>query len=246
MTMRSYALSIGLILGGLSLISSSASTAQVAYQISLNTSALQTATTGPYMLDFQFTDGSGIGDANNTVGLSNILFGTAGSASGSPLLTGGASGSLSSGFTLTDSSFFNEAMQGFTPGDQLSFTLSLSANVDAGGVPDEFSLGLLDNSGNEIPTTGPADALLAVDIDSPDPIVQTYGADAGRTNIGLRAPTVISVPEPSPLAFLATLAGMCSLWGIGSCLRGRMVLPSVQKRPQSAYSHLKPVHRIAG
>jgi hypothetical protein len=229
MKTRTYALWISLMVCGLGLVSSSASLAQSKYRILLDTSALQTATTGPYALDFQFTDGSGTGDANNTVGLSDFLFGSTGSASGSPTLTGGASGSLSSGFTLTDSSFFNEALQGFTPGDQLSFTLSFSTHVDMGGIPDEFSLALLDKSDSEVPTTGPGDALLVVDINSAFPIIQTYGADASRTSLGLGAPIVAAVPEPSPLAFLVTLMGLCSLQGLGSCLRGRNDSPSIRR-----------------
>jgi len=63
--------------------------------------------------------------------------------------------------------------------------------------------------------------VLVVDIDSLYPIFQTYGADASRTNVGLAAPTVTVVPEPSSLAFPVTLTGLCSLLGLGSCLRGR-------------------------
>src|SRR5689334_4536680 len=101
---------------GLCLASVGICAAQEKVHVTLNTSALQTATTGPYTLDFQFTDGSGTGDANNTIALSTFLFGSGGCASGTPTLAGGAAGSLASGFTLTDSSFFNEASQGFTPG----------------------------------------------------------------------------------------------------------------------------------
>jgi len=230
MRSRSYALLIGLMVCGLGLVSSSASIAQPTYFVTLDTSALQTAATGPYALDFQFTDGSGTGDANNTVGLSHFRFGPAGSASGSPTLTGGAIGSLSSGFTLTDSDFFNEALQGFTPGDQFSFILNWSPHVDAGGTPDEFSIGLLDKSGSEIPTTGPGDAFLVVDLDSANPIIQTYGADASRTNLGLGAAIVTAAPEPSSLAFLlVTFTGLCSLPSLYSCLRGRRAPPSIRR-----------------
>jgi hypothetical protein len=198
------------------------------YFFTLDTSALKTAATGPYALDFQLTDGSGTGDANNTVTLSHFLFGAGGGVSGSPTLTGGASGSLSSGFSLTDSDFLNEALQGFTPGDQLSFHLSWSPHADASGTPDEFSIGLLDKSGSEIPTTGPGDALLVVDLNPTGPLIQTYGADASRTTLGLVAPTVTAAPEPSSLAFLVTLTGLCSLPGLYSCLRGYKALPSIQ------------------
>src|SRR2546427_13289286 len=87
----------------------------IGYDISMNTSPLIGHAAAPFSLAFQFTDGSGAGDANNSIVLSNFLFGIGGSAVGSPTLFGDATGSLASGITLTDSSFFNAFTQQFTP-----------------------------------------------------------------------------------------------------------------------------------
>src|SRR5438067_1451243 len=88
------------------------------YDFSLDTSPLIGHAAGPFSLAFQFNDGSGAGDANNTAILSAFQFG-AGSATGAPTLFGGATGSLSSLVTLTDSSFFNAFTQTFNPGNLL-------------------------------------------------------------------------------------------------------------------------------
>jgi len=63
-----------------------------------------------FSLDFQLTDGSGTGDANNTVILSDFGFG-GGTAVGNPNLTGGATGDLASTVTLTDTAFLNDFFQ---------------------------------------------------------------------------------------------------------------------------------------
>jgi hypothetical protein len=116
----------------------------------MNTAPLAGHTAGPFSLEFQLNDGSGTNDGNNTASLSNFLF-NGGAAVGSPTLNGGASGNLTSGVTLTDNSFFNQFIQGFTAGSTLSFRLSLSTNVGSGGTPDQFSFAILDKTGTEIP-----------------------------------------------------------------------------------------------
>src|SRR4030088_2636836 len=83
------------------------------YNVSMNTSPLIGEAAGPFSLGFQFNDGSGAGDANNTAILTNFLFGVGGSASGLPTVFGGATGDLSSGITLIDSSFLNAFAQSF-------------------------------------------------------------------------------------------------------------------------------------
>src|SRR5579884_3177314 len=181
------------------------SNAAVIYDISITTAALIGHPAGPFSLEAQLNDGSGTNDANNTATMSGFTFGSGG-PTGSPSLTGGATGSLSSSVALTDSSFFNQFIQGFTPGSTLSFKLSLTTNVDAGGVPDEFSLAILDKTAVEIPTTGPANALLIIDIDFSSPMVSAFATDtstspaAGGPPIRIAAPTVTlvttGVPEP--------------------------------------------------
>lgn len=179
--------------------------ADVIYNVSLDTSPLIGNAAGPFSLDFQFTDGSGTNDGNNTVTLSNFDFG-AGGGTGSPATSGSVSGDLTSGITLIDSQFFNEFTQTFTPGAALDFTVDLTTNVDAGGVPDEFTFAILDNTGAEIPTLGLFDTLLLADIDSNSPMLFPSGSDTSRGTaatgeaIALDTPIVTSpVPEPSAL-----------------------------------------------
>ena len=179
--------------------------ADVVYNVSLDTSPLIANAAGPFSLDFQFTDGSGTNDGNNTVTLSNFDFG-AGGGTGLATTTGSVSGDLTSAVTLTDSQFFNEFTQTFTPGATLGFTVGLTTNVDAGGVPDEFTFAILDNTGAEIPTLGLFDTLLLADIDSSSPELHGFASDTSRGTaatgdpLALDAPVVTSAaPEPSAL-----------------------------------------------
>src|ERR1039457_6856102 len=75
--------------------------ADAIYQVTLDTSSLVGHPAGPFYVYGTFTDGSGIGDANNTVTMSDFTFG-GGSALGSPLVFGGASGSLATGVPITE------------------------------------------------------------------------------------------------------------------------------------------------
>jgi hypothetical protein len=154
--------------------------AALIYNVSLSTSRLISEAAGPFSLGFQFNDGSGPGDSNNTVILSNFQFGVGGSASGSPTVFGGASGNLTNGITLIDSSFLNALAQPFNPGSSLGFRLQTTTNVDAGGTPDEFSFSILDSSGAQIPTNGFVDAFLILDIDSSNPTPQSFSSDPSR------------------------------------------------------------------
>jgi hypothetical protein len=172
------------------------------YNVSIDTSPLIGNAAGPFMLDFQFLDGSGLDDGNNTVTLSGFAFGS-GSPTGSASTFGGVAGDLLTSLTLTDTSFFNEFTQGFTPGNALAFVVDLTTNVDLGGVPDEFTLAILDSSGFQIPTLGPFDTVLLADITSGNPSLFSYGSDTSRNAvasgepIALAAPSVSQVPEPS-------------------------------------------------
>src|SRR5437016_8936900 len=145
--------------------------------VSLDTSALS----GPFELAFIFTDGSGAGDANNTVTLSNFLFGVGGSAGSvdASLSFGGESGDLTSGVSLIDSSFLNIFASSFTPGSLLSFDFGLTTNVDPGGTPDQFSLVLLQADGSVVNTEDPsgANSLLTVNLDSVHPQISTFASD---------------------------------------------------------------------
>jgi hypothetical protein len=156
--------------------------AGVVYNISMNTAPLGGHPASPFSLEFQLNDGSGTNDGNNTATLTNFVF-NGGAAVGSPTLTGGATGNLTSGLSLTDSSFFNQFIQGFMPGGTLSFQLSLSTNIDSGGTPDQFSFAILDKTGTELPTLAPGffDVFVQIDIDSANPLVRTFGTDTSRS-----------------------------------------------------------------
>lgn len=192
--------------------------AGVIYNISMTTAALIGHPAGPFSLEFQLNDGSGTGDANNTAVLSSFLFG-GGNASGGPTLTGGASGSLSTSVNLTDSNFFNQFIQGFTPGSSLKFQLSLTTNVDSGGIPDQFSFSILDKTGTEIPTLAPSffDVFVQIDINPLNPMVQTFASDTSRSPAGGGGPIAIAasiaapaVPEANTMVLVSSaLAGLC-------------------------------------
>lgn len=151
---------------------------------------------------FDFTDGSGTGDANNTVTISDISLGggTAGAIDTSTFgVTGGESGSLTSAVALIDSSPFNQFAQFFTAGTEVSFVMDLTTNVDAGPIPDQFSVFIYDPSGNPLDTTNDPsgfDSLLAVNIDSSSPAVNNY--DTSLVTATVSTSTAVS-PEPSTL-----------------------------------------------
>lgn len=196
------------------------SRADVIDTVSLDTTRLVGSVAGPFQLSFQFNDGSGLGDGNNTVTLSNFAFG-GGSAVGPATEIGGSTGDLSTSVVLTDTNFFNYFAEGFTPGATLSFRIDATTNIDAGPIPDAFSFAILDNTGSELPTLGFASQFLELDIDSATPSPQVFASDptqapvAGGNPLSIAAPQVApvntnSVPEPSSAALL--IAGF---FGIG-------------------------------
>jgi hypothetical protein len=117
--------------------------------------------------------------------------------------TGGVSGDLSSGVSITDSSFTNVFAQFFTAGSTLSFALDLTTNVDAGPTPDQFGFAILDPSGNPIPTSDPTgdDSLMIINIDSSSPSIVSYSDLLTVTPSG-----TVATPEPSTTLVLG--AGM--------------------------------------
>ena len=180
----------------------------IAGSVSLDTSALS----GPFELAFIFTDGSGTGDANNTVTLGNFLFGAGGSAGtvDASLSFGGESGDLTSGVSLIDSFFLNIFASSFTPGSLLSFDFGLTTNVDAGGTPDQFSLVLLQADGSVVNTEDPsgANSLLTVNLDSAHPVISTFASDLTPAAIVTES---TAAPEPPSLLLLAMGLG-AALW----------------------------------
>lgn len=181
---------------------------QETFSVSINTAPLVNNANGPFYLDFQFTDGSGTADGNNTATLSDFNF-AGGNSLGTPTLTGGTSGSLGSTITLTDTSFFNEVYQAFRPNNSISFNVSLSTNFDSGPTPDEFNIALLDGNLNDIPTTSAGGSLVTVDITSANPTIQTFTTTNPYAGIGspIINTALPSTPEPR---------GLCLLLGLGT------------------------------
>lgn len=194
--------------------------ADIIYTFSMNTAPL--VGNGPFALDLQFLDGSGlpIDLNNNTVALTNFAFGAGGSPSGGGTATGGASGSLASGVTLKDTAFFNEYFENFTPGPLLSFTIDTTNVADPGGTPDLLTVAILDSMGNELPTTGPASEFVDVSLaGGANPQLSTFSSPP----FSLAAPTVqpagpATVPEPS------------SQWELVSVLIGLGFVRRLRKR----------------
>jgi hypothetical protein len=186
------------------LLGTSGNCLAIAYTITTDTSALIGNPSGPFSLDFQFIDGEGVGDGNNTATLSNFNF------------SGGGWNGLDPGtISLTDTSFFSEFFQEFTPGLKLSFSLNLTTLADAGGTPDSFSFAILDSSFFEIPTKGLGNALLNIDITSPNLDIAAFGSDPTATSIDIPAPGIElqSTAVPESLSTFRALAGsLFILW----------------------------------
>jgi hypothetical protein len=180
---------------------------------------------GPFSLAFELADGSGVGDGNNSVTLSNFQF-AGGAPWGAPFLGGSVSGDLSSGISFTDASPTSVFFQGFTPGNALSFTIDATTNLDPGGIPDEFIMSLLDSSLSPIPTTSssPLFPVLVFDIDSANPTVQRFAADLYQPPVAgnfvnfpapvvtAQAPPTSPVPEPASVALLVTVIAGLAVW----------------------------------
>lgn len=169
--------------------------ASVTYSVNINTAPLIGHPAGPFSIAFQLADGSGTGDGNNAAVISKFQFGAGGGPSGTPTVLGSAFGSLSTSVSLTDHGTVNFFAQTFTPGGTLTFSLSVTTNADAGGILDEFTFSILDNTLTPIPTMAgaPLDVFLSINL-APRPTVQTYASDTSRSPAGGGGP--ISIPTP--------------------------------------------------
>lgn len=187
------------------LLLASTSQAQLMFHVDVLTSQLIGNPNAPFSLDFQFNNGSILG--NNTATVSNFTY-SGGSSTGSPTLLGGVAGGISSSVFFNNSGAFQELYQGFMPGSILGFDVSLTLNVD-GVTPDLFSFGILDSSLFNIPTTGLGDSLLVVNLDGTN-AVQVFSGTGQYSGITVLA-TVI--PEPSTVALLTFAAVGVALYG---------------------------------
>src|SRR5262245_26936807 len=128
----------GALLGSLALIAALPAAADVIFDVTLDTRPLIGNAAQPFFVNFQLNDGTGEGDANNSVAISNFAFG-GGEPVGPAILFGGAVGNLAGIVRISDTNFTNLLIQEFVPGDSFSFTVRLTTNVDVGLNPDQFS-----------------------------------------------------------------------------------------------------------
>jgi hypothetical protein len=110
------------------LVHPQAARADMIFDISVDTSLFS----GPMFLFFQLTDGGNA--VENTVTLRDFSFAD-GSADALPVFEGGASGGFGGDVLLSDTSFFNYALQEFTPGATLQFRLFTTVLFEAGARP---------------------------------------------------------------------------------------------------------------
>lgn len=117
------------------------------------------------------------------------------SALGTATTLGDVTGSLAGTVTLRSTVFFSEWLQAvvFAPG-LTRFTLSLSDATVAGGIPDTFSLFLLDTTLAPFPTSDPAGSLILVDL-SPPLTPQVFTSAFATASISV-------VPEPAAVMLL--------------------------------------------
>lgn len=212
MTMkRILSFSLGLALGaGVLFTEQTSGASTIQYYVDINTAALVGNASGPFSLDFQLNDGSGLGDANNTATINNFLFG-AGGSTGTANLAGGAAGDLSSTVTLTDTTPFNEFYQTFNAGNTLTFNVTLTLTSDAGPTPDSFAIAILDSNLYNLPTTRIGDSFLEVNL-GPTPSVTTGFSTSPAVTV-----SVTAVPEPGSLAWVSMglmIFGLCRRFGI--------------------------------
>ena len=186
------------------------------FSVSLNTSGLDK--TADYVLDFQFNDGSGTDDGNNTATISNFDFGT-GTSDGLASTIGGASGDVNSSVVITDNFFLNDLQQAFKPGDVLSFSVNVTGNVDLGSAPDQFGFTIYDSAWNNL-SLDPTGALITADLPPDTSSGVTITSASGAQTDGVTVSAALTA-APLPMSALsgAVLLGVCG--GIGWVRRKR-------------------------
>ena len=192
--MHTYHLQRTILAGLLFTILSPLGNANTLYSVSLDTSDLvrNAAAAGPFTLDFILRDGSGTGDANNTIHLIDFNFGN-------------------SSYTLPDPISHSKTQevlftQSGDPLNKLSFRIDTTNNPN---IPesDSFIFKILDKNGHPIPTTGPNDSFLTIVLyPAPGTVVSSHTSSDSLITIGapdwrLLSPT--DVPGPPTLLLLA-------------------------------------------
>ncbi len=182
--------------------------------VTVNTSGF-VGSADTFELFFQLNDGSGSGDGNNTVSLSNFAFGAGGSGGAVDAVNsyGAYSGTLASGLSMTDSQAFNAVAAFFTPGAQLTFQLQDTFTSIDSPTPDEFAFAIIDN-GVPLNTSDPSGSGSMFDVNftsaSPTPDIYTDATDSITPTLAVAGAN--TVPEPSTWALLSS--GLALLAGL--------------------------------
>jgi hypothetical protein len=190
------------------------------FDVNIDTAGLSSELSdAPFDLDFQLLYGNS-SLAANTATLSNFEF-TGGGAAGSPVLIGGATGSLSSTVTLTASSTEtdSEFYQAFLPTvTDISFLATVTEKGPDIGTPTEFTASILDNSLGfpaQLFTTAPdTESLVVLDLNSANTYrdVQSYAAVSSADGNTPLVAVAATVPDRGATAVLlagAALALAC-------------------------------------
>jgi len=155
-------------------------TPRMLYHVSIDSTQLQSHDAGPFSLSFVLVDGSGVGDSNATITITNFNFGLNGDVDGDPEIDGSASGSLTNAVILTDALPEGDFSGQFTPGATLTFDIYATLSLDTGGASDELDFAITDSSGVRIPTldTNEANALVRLTTSNGTNItVESYNTD---------------------------------------------------------------------
>lgn len=155
-------------------------TAPTLFHVTIDTSQLVNHPAGAFALQCTLVDGSGNGDGNSTVMLTNFNFGTNGFYNGDPDEDGGTTGDMSTNVTLTDTSAQNDFTEPFTVGNTLTFDVYTTLSLDTNGVPDDFEIAIVDSEEQRLPTvdTNEADALIRLSTTNGVTVnVEAYGTD---------------------------------------------------------------------
>jgi hypothetical protein len=166
------------------------------------------------VLAFDFIDG---GPPDNTVTLSAL---TSNGTQDSTLTTGNVTGTGPWTFSDSGGSFFNELLVTFNPmGTSLSFSFTTTDNAPSPGVPDAFSMFVLDSTATLplITTDDPtgASALFLFDLGQGSEGLTVYNADQAGFSVSASSPT----PAPEPGTLFLLLAGAMALFARGRFAR---------------------------
>lgn len=188
-----------------------AAQAQTRYQVTVNTSALNTTSGG---LDFQFNPGGNNAPAA-TVQITD--FTTNATLLGASMPSGGGMGALPGVLTITNNPGINEVFQGVTFGTTLSFAVAFSgpaltppAGTTVGSL---FGFTLFDNSGNSLLSNNPDGSALDISV-NPDGSLTPQPAPPGANGLTV---TAAPVPEASTTVSLGLLLAL----GVGGQVLAR-------------------------